>query len=228
MAHQTSTPEGSSDNARWMPVEVTALVDYLYEHCAECGDSSKFKEATYNAAAVYIKNHFNGVGAVKTGEMDGWVQLGYMWMWQMSEINMLNESVSNRKCTHGNFDLFQCVLLQQWTSGPYFNTNVFSYVSTTWLGNFITYTSLTKKACICHDRGSGMADADIAKKYSVHCTTIKHIFKRYAKSEDFHCITQKPGWQCLFTAHNTRYAVHALAHGDAHVVLPQLSSAQSG
>ncbi|KAF9232469.1 hypothetical protein BU15DRAFT_67429 [Melanogaster broomeanus] len=54
MADQTSTPEGSSDKARWTPV--------------------KFKEATYNGAAVHIRTHFNGVGAVKTGKM-----VGYKW-----------------------------------------------------------------------------------------------------------------------------------------------------
>ncbi|KAF9232402.1 hypothetical protein BU15DRAFT_33320, partial [Melanogaster broomeanus] len=56
----------------------------------------------------------------------------------------------------------------------------------------------------------------IAKKYSLHRTTIKRIFERYAKSEDFHHITQKPGRQRLFTSHDTRYAVRALARGDTH------------
>ncbi|KIK81035.1 hypothetical protein PAXRUDRAFT_157048 [Paxillus rubicundulus Ve08.2h10] len=74
MADQTSTPEGSSDKARWMAVEVTALVDYLYKHHAECGNAGNFKEPTYNAAAVHIKPYFNGVGAVKTGKM-----VGYKW-----------------------------------------------------------------------------------------------------------------------------------------------------
>lgn len=75
MAEQLNmVPEGSSDKARWTPLEITAVVDYLHEHRAERGDSGNFKEATYNATAVRIRPHFNGVGAVKTGKM-----VAYKW-----------------------------------------------------------------------------------------------------------------------------------------------------
>ncbi|KIK91703.1 hypothetical protein PAXRUDRAFT_148901, partial [Paxillus rubicundulus Ve08.2h10] len=60
--------------ARWTPVEVTKLVDYLYEHCAEHADAGNFKDPTYNAATVHIKPHFNNVDAVKTGRM-----VAYKW-----------------------------------------------------------------------------------------------------------------------------------------------------
>ncbi|KAF9237859.1 hypothetical protein BU15DRAFT_34672, partial [Melanogaster broomeanus] len=55
--------------AKWTPVEVTALVNYLHEHRAECGEAGNFKEITYNAAATAVGHLYNGGGGVKTGKM---------------------------------------------------------------------------------------------------------------------------------------------------------------
>ncbi|KAF9232021.1 hypothetical protein BU15DRAFT_20033, partial [Melanogaster broomeanus] len=73
--------------------------------------------------------------------------------------------------------------------------------------------SPTKKARICRDKAAGMSDADIAKKFGLHRTTVKRIFDRYAKSEQYYELKQKTGRPRLFTKHDTRHAVHALASG---------------
>jgi hypothetical protein len=80
------------------------------------------------------------------------------------------------------------------------------------------YTSPTKKARICRDRDAGMADADIAKKHGLHRTTVKRIYERYAQSEAFHHVTKKPGRRRLFTTHDARFSIRALAAGKAHDV----------
>ncbi|KIK96317.1 hypothetical protein PAXRUDRAFT_826115 [Paxillus rubicundulus Ve08.2h10] len=66
-----STVEGSLEKARWTPAEVTALVDYLHDHCAECGEAGNFKETTYNTAATALRPLYNGIGTIKTGKMVG-------------------------------------------------------------------------------------------------------------------------------------------------------------
>ena len=40
---------------RWTDPEVDAMVDYLHEHCSEGAQGGKFKNVTYNAAAVHIQ-----------------------------------------------------------------------------------------------------------------------------------------------------------------------------
>ena len=80
------------------------------------------------------------------------------------------------------------------------------------------YTSPTKKARICRDQDAGMGNAKVARKYGLHRTTVMRIHERYAQSEDFHHVTQKPGCKRLFTAHDTCVATCALAAGKAHDV----------
>jgi hypothetical protein len=42
------------EKANWNEQEVTALINYLYEHRAEAGDGGSFKNTTFNAAAAHI------------------------------------------------------------------------------------------------------------------------------------------------------------------------------
>ncbi|KAF8836981.1 hypothetical protein BDN67DRAFT_878893, partial [Paxillus ammoniavirescens] len=52
----------------WNQSEVTALIDYLYVHRAQCADSGNFRMATYNMAVITIsKDHKDG--PKKTGIM---------------------------------------------------------------------------------------------------------------------------------------------------------------
>ncbi|KIK79280.1 hypothetical protein PAXRUDRAFT_161683 [Paxillus rubicundulus Ve08.2h10] len=47
--------------AQWKPGEVTALIDYLYNHCSQCANSGNFRMATYNMAGIAIsKDHQDG------------------------------------------------------------------------------------------------------------------------------------------------------------------------
>ncbi|KIK85025.1 hypothetical protein PAXRUDRAFT_831973, partial [Paxillus rubicundulus Ve08.2h10] len=66
-----STVEGSLEKARWTPAKVTALIDYLHDHCVEHGEAGNFKETTYNAAATTLRPLYNGIGTIKTGKMVG-------------------------------------------------------------------------------------------------------------------------------------------------------------
>ena len=59
-----------NDKAQWNDTEVSALIDYLYEHRSEVGDAGNFKSATLNAAANYIGPHLTQ-GPAKTGKMCG-------------------------------------------------------------------------------------------------------------------------------------------------------------
>ncbi|KIK77721.1 hypothetical protein PAXRUDRAFT_165936 [Paxillus rubicundulus Ve08.2h10] len=48
--------EADPPNARsqWNPGKVTALIGYLYHHCAQHADSGNLRMATYNMAAITI------------------------------------------------------------------------------------------------------------------------------------------------------------------------------
>ena len=80
------------------------------------------------------------------------------------------------------------------------------------------YTSPTKKARICRDWAAGLSDGYIAKKFNLHCTTVKCIFDRYTKSEAYYDVKPKPGHSHKFTVHDTRLAARMLAHGEARDV----------
>jgi hypothetical protein len=74
MAEGSEGPRGLTEKAKWTPAEVTALVDYLHEHCAERAEAGNFKDATYNAAATALRPLYNNNGAIKTGKM-----VAYKW-----------------------------------------------------------------------------------------------------------------------------------------------------
>jgi hypothetical protein len=57
----------AQDKAKWNDAEITALVEYLWEHRAECGDGGSFKDPAYNAAADKIAPEWSA-GPVKTGK----------------------------------------------------------------------------------------------------------------------------------------------------------------
>ena len=80
------------------------------------------------------------------------------------------------------------------------------------------YTSPTKKAQICRDKAAGMTNTAVTQKFGLHRTTVQRIFERYAKSEDYYVLKQKPGRPRLFTKLDTRFAVHTLAAGKAQDV----------
>ena len=82
--------------------------------------------------------------------------------------------------------------------------------------SMMKYTSPTKKAHIVHDKAAGLSDADIAKRFKLHCTTVLHICKWYAKTEDYYNIKHKSGHPCKFTTHDAHYAVCMLASTDSH------------
>jgi hypothetical protein len=56
--------------AHWNELEVSALIDYFYQHRSEVGErgSGNFSAETYNAAAEYIASHLSQ-GPQKTGKM---------------------------------------------------------------------------------------------------------------------------------------------------------------
>ncbi|KIK92118.1 hypothetical protein PAXRUDRAFT_13422 [Paxillus rubicundulus Ve08.2h10] len=74
MAEGSEGPHGPTEKAKWTPVEVTALVDYLHEHCAERVKAGNFKDAIYNAAATALWPLYNNTSAIKTGKM-----VAYKW-----------------------------------------------------------------------------------------------------------------------------------------------------
>ena len=57
----------AQDKAKWNDAETTALVDYLWERRAECGEGGSFKDPAYNAAADKIAPEWSA-GPVKTGK----------------------------------------------------------------------------------------------------------------------------------------------------------------
>ena len=86
------------------------------------------------------------------------------------------------------------------------------------LSTMVIYTSPTKKARICRDKAAGMTNTAVAQKFGLHRTTVQRIFDRYAKSEDYYVLKQKPGRPRLFTKLDTHFAVHTLAAGKARDV----------
>ncbi|KIM52769.1 hypothetical protein SCLCIDRAFT_140379 [Scleroderma citrinum Foug A] len=59
---------GDVGKAQWNNIEIAKLVDYLYEHCAQGGDTGNFRDTVYNSAAEYIWP-FHTMGPIKTGKM---------------------------------------------------------------------------------------------------------------------------------------------------------------
>jgi hypothetical protein len=57
----------AQEKAKWNDAETTALVEYLWEHRAECGDGGSFKDPAYNAAADKIAPEWSA-GPIKTGK----------------------------------------------------------------------------------------------------------------------------------------------------------------
>jgi hypothetical protein len=53
--------------AYWTDDETTRLVQYLWEHRAECGDGGNFKNVTFNTAAEHLASHPT-LGAPKTAK----------------------------------------------------------------------------------------------------------------------------------------------------------------
>ena len=51
----------------WNDVEMTRLVEYLWEHRSEAGDGGSFKATTWNAAATYLAP-YQTAGPVKSGK----------------------------------------------------------------------------------------------------------------------------------------------------------------
>ncbi|KAF8814585.1 hypothetical protein BYT27DRAFT_7082006 [Phlegmacium glaucopus] len=58
----------SHEKAQWSDWEITGLVDYLYEHKSEMGDTGMFKMSTFNAVADSISDLLTD-GPPKTGKM---------------------------------------------------------------------------------------------------------------------------------------------------------------
>jgi hypothetical protein len=56
------------EKAFWTEPEVTALVNYLYEHQSECAEGGNFKMSTFNGAAKAIAPK-RLQGPQKTGKM---------------------------------------------------------------------------------------------------------------------------------------------------------------
>jgi hypothetical protein len=54
------------EKASWSTKEVSALVDYLYEHRFEAGDGGNFKNTSFNNAAVAIVPYWES-GLAKSG-----------------------------------------------------------------------------------------------------------------------------------------------------------------
>ncbi|KIK79204.1 hypothetical protein PAXRUDRAFT_159611, partial [Paxillus rubicundulus Ve08.2h10] len=82
---------------RWTPSKVAALVDYLHDHCAECGGAGNFKEMTYNAAAATLRPLYNGIGAIKTGKM-----VGSKWATLKATYNVIESYCSQSGVHWGN------------------------------------------------------------------------------------------------------------------------------
>lgn len=80
------------------------------------------------------------------------------------------------------------------------------------------YTSPTKKAHIVHEKAAGMADADLAKKYHLHHTTISCIYCRYHKTKDYYNTKYKLGCRLKFTTLDACQAVQMLANTNTHDV----------
>jgi hypothetical protein len=55
------------EKASWNDGETQALVDYLWEHRAECGDGGTFKDTVFNAIPARIA-HLLSSGPVKTAK----------------------------------------------------------------------------------------------------------------------------------------------------------------
>lgn len=71
---------GDVGKAQWNNIEIAKLVDYLYEHCAQGGDTGNFRDTVYNSAAEYIWP-FHTMGPIKTGKM---VKNKWTWVSQIS------------------------------------------------------------------------------------------------------------------------------------------------
>lgn len=54
--------------ASWTDAEVTALIQYLYDHRDEASEGGNFKTSTYTAAAETITLHLKQ-GPIKTSKM---------------------------------------------------------------------------------------------------------------------------------------------------------------
>ena len=47
------------EKAHWNELEVSALVDYFYQHRSEVGEGGNFRAKTYNGAAEHIASHLS-------------------------------------------------------------------------------------------------------------------------------------------------------------------------
>jgi hypothetical protein len=56
------------EKAHWNELEVSALVDYFYQHRSQVGEWGNFRAKTYDAAAEHIASHLSQ-GPKKTGKM---------------------------------------------------------------------------------------------------------------------------------------------------------------
>jgi hypothetical protein len=63
---QSQSQSQKKEKASWSTKEVTALVDYLYEHRFEAGDGGNFKSASFNSAAEAIVPYWES-GPGKSG-----------------------------------------------------------------------------------------------------------------------------------------------------------------
>ena len=57
----------NQEKASWNDNETQALIDYLWEHRAECGDGGSFKDVAFNAIPNHIA-HLLTLGPVKTAK----------------------------------------------------------------------------------------------------------------------------------------------------------------
>ncbi|KIK74747.1 hypothetical protein PAXRUDRAFT_126897, partial [Paxillus rubicundulus Ve08.2h10] len=85
--------------AQWNSGKVTALINYLYNHHAQCANSRNFRMATYNMAAITImKDHKDG--PKKTGMMckNKWLKKTYNAIetyWSQSGVHWDNNHGTN-------------------------------------------------------------------------------------------------------------------------------------
>jgi hypothetical protein len=63
---QSQSQSQKKEKALWSTKEITALVDYLYEHCFEVGDGGNFKSTSFNSAAEAIVPYWE-LGLGKSG-----------------------------------------------------------------------------------------------------------------------------------------------------------------
>ena len=75
----------TSKIACWSDLEVNALVDYLYTHRAERGDSGNFKDSIYAAAADHIKD-LCASGKVKDVKsvQNKWIQVHHSYPYTLT------------------------------------------------------------------------------------------------------------------------------------------------